>query len=548
MNITTGILYFCTYILISINKENFYNTVRGECFLEAKTHRTTTDLSLDTPRKARYSGRAEWCAERNPMIHQSLQAIILAAGKSSRFNTGRTKFLSTICGQELILYPIKALADLAIPTSVVINPSQEHLKHIVLHTMGDSVTFIDQDQPNGTAHAVGISKDSWFQGAILIMHGDLPLITSTLIQDFYKAHSEHKATISFIAAHNADPALIGYDRITKTETAVRVINAENADAHENCCVNAGIYIVEKNFLESVIDALESSEKECSFSSILEFAHAQGVIMNMFTAPFDKVRGVNTVADLWAVEHIKKSELIKYWMEKGVTFTAPATTHLDLRVTLSSGTTIASGVHLMGNTSIGHNVKIHEFSLLENSIVADNAIIFSHSVIKDSYIGSNTKIGPFAHLRDESSIADNVIVGNFVEIKKSSLDEQTKVKHLSYLGDAKIGSHVNIGAGTITANHNGITKNKTIIEDNAYIGVHTTLVAPVTVGTKAFTAAGSVITADVPADALAIARARQVTKEGYAQKLRERASGNNESAETPTTFGAAVKTRNDTVGS
>ena len=483
------------------------------------------------------------------MIHTNLQAIILAAGKSSRFNTGRTKLLEKMCGQELILYPIKAIESLSVPTIVVVGHQKEEIQQTITSTIGDSATFIHQEEAHGTAHAILTTRDRWYKDHLLIMHGDMPLVTSTLLQDLYQQHIEHKAAISFVIAHNADPALGGYGRVLKQEKKINVLESTTYDAHELCCVNAGIYIVEKNFLETVIQELElrESHKECTFSSIINIASEQGLMIHTINAPFDYVRGINTLQELWATEHIKRSELIKYWMECGVHFPSAHTVQIDLPVTIGSGSYIGSGVHLTGKTIIGNSCTIHEFSSIDSSIISDETTIFAHSIIKDSYVGTHAKIGPFAHIKEQSSIGNHCVIGNFVEIKKSSLESHTKAKHLSYLGDAIIGSNVNIGAGTITANHNGVTKNKTTIKDKAYVGAHSTLVAPITLGEGAFTAAGSVITHDVPANALALGRARQVIKEGYAQKMKERASknsGEQDEIKKSSSLGA-TKSENDT---
>jgi bifunctional UDP-N-acetylglucosamine pyrophosphorylase/glucosamine-1-phosphate N-acetyltransferase len=278
-------------------------------------------------------------------------------------------------------------------------------------------------------------------------------------------------------------------------------------------------------LEEHIDALEKNEigKEFYFTDIVKRASGKKLPVVMVESPFDQVRGINTFQELWAAQQIKRGELIKYWMDQGVRFPMAQNVHIDLEVTLGVGSTIGSGVQLLGRTVIGTNSQVGDFSMINNSSIGDTSCIHSHSVIKDSSVGSGVNIGPFAHVHSNSVIGDQSIIGNFVEVKKSVVGIQTKAKHLAYLGDAQIGSGVNIGAGTIICNHNGTTKNTTIIHDGAYVGSNSTLIAPLTLGQRAFTAAGSVITQDVPADALAIGRSHQVNKEGYAIKLRERAT-------------------------
>ncbi len=222
--------------------------------------------------------------------------------------------------------------------------------------------------------------------------------------------------------------------------------------------------------------------------------------------------------------------MRYWMSHGVRFSALDNVHLDMNVTIGQRSFIGSGVHLRGNSIIGKDCIIKEFSSLDNVIMEDNVTIHSHSVIKNSYIQSGAKIGPFAHLRSNVTINENSVIGNFVEIKNSTIDKETKAKHLSYIGDSIIGAHVNIGAGTITCNYDGITKHKTVIKDYAFIGSNNSIIAPVTIGNNAYTAAGSTITTDVPDDALAIARVHQTNKYNYAKKLKKITSDENECTE------------------
>jgi bifunctional UDP-N-acetylglucosamine pyrophosphorylase/glucosamine-1-phosphate N-acetyltransferase len=229
----------------------------------------------------------------------------------------------------------------------------------------------------------------------------------------------------------------------------------------------------------------------------------------------------------------------------VHFSVAQNVHIDLDITIGSGTYIGCGSHILSGSVIGKNCKIHEFASVENAHLGDNCEIFPHSIVKDSSIGADSQIGPFAHIREHSHIGEQVVLGNFVEVKKSTIGKGTKAKHLTYLGDAQIGAQVNIGAGTITCNYTGLSKHQTIIHDNAFIGSNNTLIAPITIGSGAYTAAGSVISEMVPAEALAIARARQVNKDGYAHQLRDIKTP--EAAELATntlhSFIGALKTKN-----
>lgn len=259
-------------------------------------------------------------------------------------------------------------------------------------------------------------------------------------------------------------------------------------------------------------------KEFYITDLIDIASKKNLPIATTTAPFDQIRGINTFEELWAAEQIKRAELIKHWMNNGVRFSFAQNIHIDRAVSIGSGSFIGCGVQLLGNTKIGKNCTINAFSLLDNATLGSQVVIKSHSVIENARIDTQTQVGPFTHVRENTHIKSHAIIGNFVETKNSTIGHHSKAKHLTYLGDAIIGSQVNIGAGTITCNYDGVKKEKTTIEDKAFIGSNNSLVAPVTIHKNAYTAAGSVITDDVPINALAIARVRQTNKDGYAQKI------------------------------
>lgn len=484
------------------------------------------------------------------MTTTDVQAIVLAAGKSSRFKTGRSKLLERVCGQSIILYPTTLFSSLSIPTTLVVGHQKEDIQSKVQEKHPE-VTFVTQKEQNGTGHAILCTKDTWKKDHILIMNGDMPLVTEEIIQALYTKHIQKNAAVSFVMAHNADPSLGSYGRVVKTDDTIKIVEAKDfdGDAHENCCINAGIYIVKRTFLEQHISDLDQTNaaKEFYFTDLIKIASDEQQTVATISAPFDRIRGVNTMQELWAAEHIKRAELIRYWMNRGVRFSVAQNVHIDLDVEIGAGTYVGCGAHIIKGSKIGKDCVIHESSSLENVILGDKCDVYSHCILKDSIIGNNVKIGPFAHVREHATIGDNAVVGNFVEIKKSTLGTNTKAKHLSYLGDAHIGNNVNIGAGTITCNHNGVKKNVTTIKDNAYIGSNSSLVAPVTIGTGAYTAAGSTITKNVADNDLAIGRARQINKKNYASLIRERntqqAAQETEEDTTDATFIGARKTKN-----
>lgn len=487
------------------------------------------------------------------MASQSIQAVVLAAGKSSRFNTGSSKLLEKICGREIILYATKLLEELSLPATVVLGHNAPEIRRVIedFHAAQQPL-FVYQNHQQGTGHALLASQEAWQYDHIIVLNSDMPLVTHDVIKQLIQKHLQSESSASFVIAHNDDPSLKGYGRVIKDSGGIKIVEAKNyhGNLNENCCVNAGIYIFKRGFLEKHITSLvpNSETKEYYITDLIEIASMHGNHVETISVNFDHVRGVNTLKELWAAEQIKKSELISYWMLRGIRFYAAQSVHLDLDISIGTGTSIGFGVHLFKGTHIGADCRIDAFSMITKSTIGDKVVVLPHSIIENSTIATESKIGPFAHIHSESSINTQSTIGNFVEIKKSSLGIKSKVKHLAYLGDTMAGNEVNIGAGTITCNHNGKTKHQTRIENNAYIGSNNTLIAPLTIGSNAFTAAGSVITKDVPADALAIARNFQVNKQGYALRLKSKSpqeiTSNEQQPEL--SFLGALKTYNDIV--
>jgi len=455
-------------------------------------------------------------------MNNNVQAIILAAGKSTRFNTEKTKLAETICGQAMILFPIKLLHKLNIPTTVVVGYQETTIKKIITDQHTDPLNFVVQQEPKGTGHALACTQSLWEKDHILVMNGDVPFITPETITTLYNQHIQYNAVLSFVIS-STNILEKSYGRVIKTNTQIKIVEAKDftEEITPPYDINAGIYLINKNFLNQYIATLNdnNANKEFYITDLVTIANQNNFTITTLKAPFDTIRGINTFQELLEAEQIKRYGLINYWMNHGVRFLFSHNVHLDHNVTIGQGSFIGNSVHIKGNTIIGKNCIIQDFSYLENVIIEDNVTIYSHCVIKNSYIQSEAKIGPFAYLRANVNIGQNSEIGNFVEVKNSIIDQHTKAKHLSYIGDSTIGSHVNIGAGTITCNYDGVHKHKTLIKDHAFIGSNNTLVAPITIGEHAFTAAGSTLTTDVPENALAIARATLRSKYDYATKLR-----------------------------
>ena len=455
------------------------------------------------------------------MNSPSIRAIILAAGKSKRFKTTKSKLLSTICGRPMVLYPIKALASLNIPMTVVLGSQADEIK-TAIEQKKDAVTidYVIQTEQRGTGHALACSRATWDAENILIINGDCPLISTELIAQTIKEHTQTNATITFLTSLMLDPS--GYGRVYEEEGALRIIEEKDCSSEELRItrINVGVYVMRRDFIEKNIAALEANNRsgELYLVDLVKLASDQRLPIRTISVPFDDVRGVNTLQELWSVEQIKRSELIRHWMSEGVQFELAQNTHIDIDVKVGAGTFGGTSILLLGNTTIGKNCFIGAFSILENAVIGDNTVIHSHTVIQDSTIGSNCNVGPFARLRNNVATGNNVTIGNFVEVKKSTIDEESSIKHLSYIGDTTVGKEVNIGAGTITCNYDGTKKHQTMIGDAAFVGSNNTLIAPVTIGKGAFTAAGSTITQNVPDNSLAIARSQQVNKIDYAEKI------------------------------
>ncbi len=451
------------------------------------------------------------------------QAIVLAAGTSSRFNTSATKLSFTICGQEMIRYPLHLLQSLNLKTTVVVGYQQDVIQDII-EKYNYPVTCVEQKIQKGTGHALLCTKPYWSEETLLILNGDAPLITKEHITLLINRHRETEATVSFIASYNADPTIKGYGRVIDNGNTISIVEQRDftGDPAKECRLNAGVYLIERSFLEETLPVLETHPSgEIFITDLILKASETGKHVEVVDVPFDSVRGINTLKELWVAERLVRSDIISSWMNEGVRFLAPESVIIDHNVTLSPDTVIGYGVQLRNGTKVGKGVTIDAFSVLDGAVIGDKATVHSHSVISHSLVHTAVQIGPYARVHRESTLHPESVVGNFVEISRTSLGTKSKAKHLSYLGQTKVGKEANIGAGAITCNYDGVSKHTTTIEDRAFIGSNTALIAPVTIGKEAIVAAGSTITESVPAEALAIARQRQTTKKHYAPHIRRK---------------------------
>ena len=458
------------------------------------------------------------------MRQHKTRAVVLAAGKSTRFKTKKNKLLFNICGRTMLMYPLKAIEDLNIPITLIVGHQYEQIKQEIDCVQIKNITFVKQEEQLGTGHAVLCARNTFSDAKnILILYGDTPLLTKEFISQIIDEHEKQNATITFLTAMMMDPRNLG--RVIKENNKYKIVETKDCTQEQlNISrINAGIYVVNSTWLNNNIDLIPKSEVtgERYLTEIIQMACNQDKHVHAMPVAYDFVRGVNTLQELWEVEQIKRAESIRYWMENGVRFEMAQSIHLDVKVKIGPGSFIGTGVHLLGNVTIGEGTWVGAFTIIEDSTIGDNTVIHSHSVIQDSSIGNSSHVGPFARLRRNVKISDNVEVGNFVEIKQTTMAPKSTVKHISFLGNTDIGKSVNIGAGTVTCNFDGSKKYKTVIEDGAFIGSNNTLIAPLKIHKDAYTAGGSTITTDVPANNLAIGRGRQANKKDYVQKMFQR---------------------------
>lgn len=436
-------------------------------------------------------------------------AIILAAGLGSRMKVNEPKCMHEIIKKPMIQYINEAIDNSFNKIAVI---SKNHLEKFE-DALGDEVTFAFQEKQLGTGNAVksclSFIKDK--KGNTLIVPGDMPLVNKEELDDFFSFHINNKNDVSVITTMLAEPT--NYGRIIrKNGKLVEVKEQNNATDDELLImeVNTGIYCVKNSVLDKLIESDDLPD-------IIVRANKLELKIDTYISKNSTYYvDVNDFYTLSIVESKIKHYTNKKHLLNGVNIISPETVTIASNVVIDAGVTIYPNTFLTGNTRVFTGAVIGPDSEVHNSIIDENTAV-RHSLVTDSYVGKNTTIGPFAHLRNNTHIGDNCRIGNYVEIKNSVLDAGTKVAHLTYIGDTQCGKNVNWGCGCVTVNYDGKYKHKTIIGDNVFIGCNTNLVAPLNIGNNVFIAAGSTITDDIPDEAFSIARERQITKEDYARK-------------------------------
>ncbi|MGO9631878.1 MAG: bifunctional UDP-N-acetylglucosamine diphosphorylase/glucosamine-1-phosphate N-acetyltransferase GlmU [Xanthobacteraceae bacterium] len=433
-------------------------------------------------------------------------AIVLAAGEGTRMRSALPKVLHAIAGRSLLAHVLAAVAETKVASAaVVVGPHQEAVAAEAERVLPGAQCFVQQER-RGTAHAVLAARSAIERRPddILIVYGDTPLIRAETLKKL-RAPLAAGAAVAVLGFRPAEPG--GYGRLVVHDNKLVAIR-EEADASENekaigLC-NGGIMALAGAGALAILDRIgdRNHKREYYLTDAVEIARAMGLGAVAVEAEEDDVRGINTKAQLAEAEAVMQQRLRKAALDAGVTLVAPET------------------VFLSADTTFGKDVVIEPYVVFgEKVTVEDGAVIHSFSHLAGAHVGKKCSVGPFARLRPGTRLGEGARIGNFVEVKESAIAAGAKANHLSYIGDASVGANANIGAGTITCNYDGSAKHRTTIGKDAFIGSNSSLVAPVEVGDGAYVGSGSVITGDVPADALALARARQVVKQNWAARLR-----------------------------
>lgn len=448
-------------------------------------------------------------------------AVILAAGQGTRMKSKLYKVLHPVCGKPMVEHVVENIQTLSVNRIVTV---VGHGADKVKEQLGAKSEYVLQEEQLGTAHAVIQAETilGELEGTTLVVCGDTPLIRPETFKELFEHHQKQNAKATILTAVAEIPT--GYGRVLRDTNGQvsQIVEQKDASPEQQLVkeINTGTYCFDNKALFEALKLVknENAQGEYYLPDVIEILQQQGEIVSAYTCDnFDETLGVNDRVALSQAEEIMRARINEKHMRNGVTIINPLTTHISADAVIGRDTVIKPGVMIEGNSVIGEDCIIGPNTSMINSQIGDGTTV-QNSVVTNSIVGEDTAVGPFAHLRPDSQLGNHVKIGNFVEVKKSSLADHSKVSHLSYIGDAEVGSNVNIGCGSITVNYDGINKYKTIIEDNVFVGCNSNLVAPVKIGAGSFIAAGSTITDEVPEDALAIARARQENKLDYAKKL------------------------------
>ena len=458
--------------------------------------------------------------------------VIMAAGKGTRLRSRRPKVLHEIGGRALLLHVIAA-AKSVVPAEQILCVVGHEAARVEAAVAETGVRFVLQADQRGTGHALQQVKGYFATRApsetpqnLLVLSGDVPLIRPETIQTICDLHLRERAAMTILTA--TPPDATGYGRVLRRAPespevlAIVEQKALRPDQQGEPEINSGIYCFRTESLFAKLDLLSTDNAHGEFyltDVAAMLVGDGGRVVAVRAGSVDEVLGANTIAEMMHLDAAMRAETAKRLMARGVTILRPDTCVIDGEVSVAADTTIEPYVQLLGRTTIGSDCRIRSYSVIQDSTVGDEVLVRNGCILDQATVGDGAVLGPYAHLRPESDIGARAHIGNFCETKKVTVGEGSKANHLSYLGDAVIGAGVNIGAGAITCNYDGMHKHPTVIGDGVFIGSDSTLVAPITVQDGAYVAAGSCITEDVPKGALALGRSRQVTKEDWVAKRR-----------------------------
>ncbi len=461
-----------------------------------------------------------------------MHVVILAAGKGTRMKSVLPKVLHPMAGLTIIERVLRTAATLdPASVTVVVGHGADEVRASLKGVTGMPLQFVTQEQQLGTGHALLQARPhlEGKTGTVVLLSGDAPLLTGATLQALLAAHAEAAAAATVITANFPRP--VGYGRLVRTAGRISKIVEERdaSDVQRKITeINSGIYAFALEPLFKALDAIGTANKQGEYylpDLVAIYRKQRKPVATHTVAWADEIRGINSRTELAEVSRMVRQQKNEELMAAGVTLIDPATTYIDADVVVGPDTVIHPCVFLEGSTKIGSACEIHAGSRIVNSTVGDRVCVRNHTVVTDSTVESGAFLGPFAHIRPGSEVGEDAHIGNFVELKKTRIGKGAKANHLAYLGDATIGGASNVGAGTITCNYDGEKKHQTVIGQGVFVGSNSTLVAPVTLADGSYIAAGSAVTADVPAGALAIGRSRQEIKEGWVAKRAARKTGN-----------------------
>ncbi|QIR36649.1 bifunctional UDP-N-acetylglucosamine diphosphorylase/glucosamine-1-phosphate N-acetyltransferase GlmU [Tolypothrix sp. PCC 7910] len=446
---------------------------------------------------------------------------ILAAGRGTRMKSQLPKVLHSLGGRSLIERVLESVEPLSPSRRLVIVGYQAEEVKAAMQSV-PNLEFVEQTVQQGTGHAIQqlLPHLEGYSGDLLVLNGDVPLLSAQTLQNLWQTHQEHQNAATILTAYLPDPR--GYGRVfCDSENILQHIiedkDCTTAQKH-NRRINAGVYCFRWPNLAQVLPHLEANNNQKEYY-LTDAVTQVGKVMTVDVEDYQEILGINDRLQLAKAYEILQKQIKEKWMLAGVTLIDPNSITIDDTVELEPDVVIEPQTHLRGNTVIKAGSHIGPGSLIENSVICENVTVL-YSVVKGSTVQTGSQLGPYTHLRGQVQIGAGCRVGNFVELKNTQLGDRTNVAHLSYLGDTTAGTKVNIGAGTITANYDGVKKHRTKIGDRTKTGSNSVLVAPVTLGNDVYVAAGSTVTEDVPDDSLVIARARQVVKPGWRNKSAE----------------------------